>query len=220
MKKLIFAFLTCIVLFGCKSKEDKVADLIKDEMFKTLYDFESYEPIETKIDSAFKSIYMDSMILHHAYIAKINIDECNASLEKANEAKETMEIWSDSYSSMGVSRHEKAEGIYTEQIREACLCMLTIIEKMDTIKNLSLDFSTEFMGWKATHKFRCKTKGGNFNIGNYMYVFDKSINQIIHTEDLDEKEIRKLKDIIKTPERFKNIIREILITGNYTPFSF
>ena len=38
------------MLVGCQSREEKAAELIKQEMFKTLYDFESYEPIETKID--------------------------------------------------------------------------------------------------------------------------------------------------------------------------
>ena len=69
MKKIIFITLSAIfVLSGCKSKEDKALEVIKNQMFQTLYDFESYQPIETKIDSAFLSIYTDSAIIRHGYI--------------------------------------------------------------------------------------------------------------------------------------------------------
>lgn len=75
MKKIIFITLSAIfVLSGCKSKEDKALEVIKNQMFQTLYDFESYQPIETKIDSAFLSIYTDSAIIRHGYI-KVSI--CN-----------------------------------------------------------------------------------------------------------------------------------------------
>ena len=54
ISRLCFAMSLLSVLFfftSCKSREDKVAETIKSEMFKNLYDFESYQPIETKIDT-------------------------------------------------------------------------------------------------------------------------------------------------------------------------
>ena len=63
MKTLLFIVASAtILLSGCKSKEEKANELIKDDMFKVLYDFASYEPIETNIDSAFTSVYTDSII--------------------------------------------------------------------------------------------------------------------------------------------------------------
>ena len=56
MRKILSFLFVFLLLCSCQSREEKVAELIKQEMFKTLYDFESYEPIETKIDSAFTSI--------------------------------------------------------------------------------------------------------------------------------------------------------------------
>ena len=49
-----------------QTEKKKPQNLIKQEMFKTLYDFESYEPIEIKIDSAFTSIYTDTLALMYA----------------------------------------------------------------------------------------------------------------------------------------------------------
>lgn len=196
MKKLIFALLTCIVFFGCKSKKDKVADIIKDEMFKTLYDFESYEPIETKIDSAFYSIYTDSAILAQAYIAKLFLDDINESLEEEEKAHRSMEIWSDSNTSMGQNKYNEARDKCEESLNNAKLYLSIVKTKMDTIRILSSNFNTEFCGWKATHKFRCKTKGGNFDIGNYLYVFDEKVNEITYTEDLEDKKNERLKSLI------------------------
>ena len=70
MKKTLLSFLAlllCLSFTQCKSKEDKANELIKDYMFKNLYDFDSYQPIETKIDSAFHTIYNDSSAIHYAF---------------------------------------------------------------------------------------------------------------------------------------------------------
>ena len=49
MKKILFLFLFMPLLISCKSNEDKINDLIREQMFQTLYDYQSYEPIETHI---------------------------------------------------------------------------------------------------------------------------------------------------------------------------
>lgn len=54
----------------------------------------------------------------------------------------------------------------------------------------------KFYGWRVTHKFRCKTKGGNFDLGNYVYVFDKEMKSIIYKEDLDDDNNDKIKNLI------------------------
>ena len=47
MKTLLFIVVSATMLLsGCKSKEEKANELIKDDMFKVLYDFASYEPLK------------------------------------------------------------------------------------------------------------------------------------------------------------------------------
>lgn len=109
MKKILFLATVVLVMTGCKSREEKAAKLIKQEMFKTLYDFESYEPIETKIDSAFTSIYTDTLALMYANEVKIKFDELEKEEAEYESAKSAMEIWSDSYSSLGVYKYNEAK---------------------------------------------------------------------------------------------------------------
>ncbi len=213
MKNYIILSAICLCLFGCKSREEKAAELIKQEMFKTLYDFESYEPIETKIDSAFTSIYTDSIIKSYAYIARAFLDDVQENLDKIKGDRSTMEIWIDSYSSLGRSKYNEAFNDYSERLNKIKRYMEVVNNYMDSIKIISSNFKPEFYGWKATHKFRCKTKGGNFDLGNYIYVFDKKINSIIYKEDMDDDSNMKIKNLIDEAINSKDEHEEQLDTN-------
>lgn len=67
MKKVlqytILLVLAIVSFSACKSNEQKAAALIKDYMFKNLFDYESYEPIETSIDSAYNQPMMNIRFL-------------------------------------------------------------------------------------------------------------------------------------------------------------
>lgn len=196
MRKILSFLFVFLLLCSCQSREEKVAELIKQEMFKTLYDFESYEPIETKIDSAFTSIYTDSIIKSYAYIARAFLDDVEENLDKIKDDRNTMEIWSDSYSSLGRSKYNEALKNYGERLDKTKRYMEVVNNYMGSIKIISSNFKPEFYGWKASHKFRCKNKGGNFDLGNYIYVFDKKMNSIIYKEDIDDDSNNKIRNII------------------------
>lgn len=198
MKKVILWIAIVIpILTCCKSKEEKAAEIIKKEMFKTLYDFESYQPIETVVDSAFYSPYTDSTILSHGYIIKELISEARKNLEELKEAQSSMEIWSDSYSSYGLTKYYEAKEKMSSALEKVDLYIKIINTEGDSIRMLSKDIKPTFYGWKITHKFRCKTKGGNSTIGNYIYIFDKNIEHIIHEEDTEDEDLIKAKSLIK-----------------------
>lgn len=198
MKRVILWIAIIIpILTGCKSKEEKAAEIIKKEMFKTLYDFESYQPIETTVDSAFYSPYTDSTILSHGYIINELLSEANKNLEKIKEAQSSMEIWSDSYSSYGLTKYYDAKEKMSLALEKANLYIKVIDTEGDSIRMLSKDIKPTFYGWKITHKFRCKTKGGNSTIGNYIYIFDKNIEHIIHKEDTEDEDLINIKSLIK-----------------------
>lgn len=198
MKNVIIMALTAIfILSGCKSKEEKALEAIKNEMFKTLYDFESYQPIETKIDSAFLSAYTDSIIIKHGYILNELLKEANEALSEIKEANRSIEIWSDSYSSYGREQYYEAKSKAEQGLENANLYIEIMNTQSDTIKQLAQNIKPEFYGWKVTHKFRCKTKGGNSTIGNYIYYFDKNVKNIIYQEDTEDEDLTKVKNLIK-----------------------
>ena len=197
MKKILLV-ISVFALFSCKSKEEKAAELIKDEMFKVLFDFESYQPIETKIDSAFCSVYTDSAILRHGYLMNELLKEADIKLEEVKDAQHSMGIWGiDPYSSLDVLRYNEAKEKADKCMKELDFCINLINAESDTIQQLAQNIKPTFWGWKATHKFRCKNKGGDPSIGNWVYYFDEKMKRVVYNEDTEDEDLIKVKGLIK-----------------------
>lgn len=197
MKNVLSSFLISLLLFSCQSREEKAEELIKQDMFKTLYDFESYEPIETRIDSAFTSIYNDTLALLYANTIKILFENLNDKKTEYKSDKRSMEIWANSSSSLGVYEFNEAKRRVDEYIERVDDTFKETDETYMKIRDRNKKIGHSFIGWEAKHKFRCKTRGGNFDIGNYLYVFDKDIKHILRSEDLDNKDNLQLIEIIR-----------------------
>lgn len=196
MKKITLLFLSVFILFGCQSKEEKAQELIKENMFKVLYDYSSYEPIELKVDSSFTSIYRDSSILSEAYIIKTCYERIDKCLEEIKDAQNTMEIWSSGYSDTSRRKRKEATEKYNENLDNARFSLELVNSSQANIAKSIIDFKPVFDGWKATHKFRCKTKGGNYDIGNYVYYFDVKMKEILDYDDIDSDNHKTIINII------------------------
>ena len=59
---------------GCQSREEKALATIRESMNKTLDDFKSYEPIETKIDSLKHDRYGDTLLVNIIVRMKLTED--------------------------------------------------------------------------------------------------------------------------------------------------
>lgn len=197
MKKILSFLLASLLLFGCQSREEKAQELIKQDMFKTLYDFASYEPIEIKIDSAFTSIYTDTLALLYANTIKILFENLNDKKAEYKSAKRTMRMWADSSSPLELYEFNEAKRKVDEYIDRVDDTLKEADDTYMKIRERSEKKGRSFIGWEARHKFRCKTRGGNFDIGNYLYVFDKDMKKILRSEDLDNKDNLQLIEIIR-----------------------
>ncbi|WP_288370350.1 hypothetical protein [uncultured Algoriphagus sp.] len=199
MKKSVLSLLSILlILVGCKSKEEKANELINQELFKTLYDYESYQPIETIIDSAFTSIYRDSIILDYAIKATASFKLTNEYLQKTQNAQDIMKIWVSGYStSYGRQKYLEASEEFDEYIKLAETSIEITQAYKDSIKSAAEFFQKEFIGWEAKHKFRCKTKGGMPDIADYVYIIDPTMKEIIYSEDVNDEELIQLRETIE-----------------------
>lgn len=194
--------ISIVMLISCQSKEEKAAELIKNELSKTLYDFESYQPIETTVTEAKMTMFNDSVCWKKAAVLDYGVKEAAKYFRKADEAEAYMNIWGiPSYysSSYSDNQYYKYKEEYKENLENAidifdgCKSIATQLKeqiaKLDTAK---------VIGWEAIHRFRCRTSGGNSTIANYRYVLDKDFKTIILQEDMDEKsDIREaLKSVV------------------------
>ena len=202
MKKLsILLLLLPLIIVGCNSNEEKAAELIKKELSKTLYDFDSYSPIETIVTEAKQSVYTDTTLWAKANIALYTFNLASDYLEKANDAKEHMEIYGPptSYSSSHSDRkYYKYKEEWSENMEKATTSYELFKVIAEGLKDTLQIVNTEkIVGWEVKHRFRCKTKGGHSTIGDYRYVMDEDFEKVLIHEDMDDDDSKNIRDMIK-----------------------
>ena len=190
MKKVSVLALLLVLLVSCSSNEDKANRLIKKEMKKTLFIADSYEPVETQLDSAFAPFdnpeLFESMFDFFQYseeLEKVKLD--------IKHAKSSMSIWSESYSSLGESQFVKNE--YEEARREyeqavAREKTLTDIMMNKATKLKMLESPSEFIGYKAVHSYRAKNNAGQVLLGKEIFFFDLEIEHVLAQYDMESSE--------------------------------
>ena len=167
-------------------------------MFKTLYDFDSYQPIETKIDSAFHTIYNDSSAVYYAYSMLLSDKEKEKLKSEYESLKSSIDIWCDGsyYSSYSINKCQDCLDQVHENLNKQFFWMAMVETYRDSLVGLADTLTKRFVGWEVTHDFRCKTRGGNPDIGHYVYVMDKNFKTILSKKDLEDDDEKEIKSII------------------------
>lgn len=190
-----------LFIVSCTSKEEKAAKLIRNELSKTLYDFDSYNPIETKVKEAKSTAFNDSTCWNKANVLAYGLNDMVEKVHAVTNAAEHMAIWGrPSYysSSYSDSQYYKYKRELDEAVSEANLAIIicnklakelsVLINKLDT---------SQVVGWEVTHDFRCKTKGGSSEIGHYRYVINKKFDAVILCEDVEGKRDEDARAVIE-----------------------
>lgn len=193
---LLFYIIVLLGFTSCKSNEEKAAALIDKAMFKTLYDYASYEPVETIVTEGSTSIYTDSLIRYYAMMAEAARKLYHESKEKAEDAIEYADIYSGGYSYSSNRKFNE----YMKQAKQETDNMTAYIAKWnayeDSIKLSVAAFQPQKIGWEVAHKFRCKSKGGNSLLADYVYMMDPKFTTIIHLFDMDDEDETAIRERI------------------------
>lgn len=201
MKKLFYflaAVIVAVTVTSCKSKEEKAAELIKQELSHVLCDFGSYEPIETVVTEAKHIPINDSACVNKALDA---IAYYELAVEYAKDGKsslEMMNIWgspsrySTSYSD---NRYYENKYEFVDAVKKANTCIKKYNSSINDLKIIMNRVNpSETLGYNVEHSFRCKSKGGIWLIEHYRFIVDKKIKKIIFY--VDEKD--EISDFIKS----------------------
>lgn len=201
MKQICLLLFFSVFMVSCQSKEEKAAELIKNELSKTLYDFESYSPIETIVSEAKLSVYTDTSCWKKANLLLYAFNYSKECLDKAQNAQKRMEIWgpptrySSSYSDNQYYKYKKEWDEKTKTALASWELLKALAKSLkDTLQTLD---SEKVIGWEVKHRFRCKNKGGNSAIGDYRYVIDKNFKTVLIREDTDEDEYKNLRELVE-----------------------
>lgn len=202
MKHLAFIFACfCVIIFSaCQSKEEKAAKFLKTEMSKSLYDFDSYEPVETFVTEAYNTAYNDSACIMKAMAISYGLDQMSSYMDDATGAEEHMNIWGapTAYSSTySDDKYFQYRAERDNNIQEAKFA-LTVVQYLaqqleDTVPQFN---GKDIIGWEVKHRFRCKANNGMYSVENYRYVITSDFKKILSQVDLNDDDYRHSSKII------------------------
>lgn len=184
---IIFA-LSVFVLSACESKDDKISSLIKGRVKETLSNPDSYQPVETIIDSLKNDRYGDTLILDNS------LKSIEARRKFTNAEKmfyEKRDIVND-YLNSTTATNKDMDAINNEKQK-----MDEYLKDMDTqgaiIKSLETEIKAydkkcdgKFYGWLVTHKFNYVSKDGEPSSGTYILFVDKDYRKVYRVLDEDK----------------------------------
>lgn len=199
MKHIVLFLTTMSLLFSCsQNKEEKAALFAETEVKKILNDASTYESVDTKVDSAFASIYTD----YDACVAASEFLELNDKQEIIKEEyyleKSSIAIWDGVWDAYSKERHRQAKEKLEELGNRLKKVHDDILEKKNLIINRNKEIKDkEFVGWAIYHRFRCANGLGVKSLNDILIITDKDFKELKIRLLMDENDPYSLPNIKK-----------------------
>lgn len=176
-----------VMLAGCsRSPEKKVTSLVEKIQKQNLYFPDSYDPIATRVDSAFTPFDDPAFYKKTIKLLELSRETENVEFEMKH-AKSDMSSWASASSEYGRNEYAEAKKEYEEYLEQHN----ALQEKMEAlVLEMKSDFDQgrKFIGWKATHSFRAKNNSGQVLIGEGVYLIDPEMKTVIAAYDAEDPE--------------------------------
>ena len=225
MKKLQLLFCAVALIFtSCTlSNEEKAEKLIQESLKGTLYHPDSYEPISTRVDSAF--INFEQLATFGEICEELTdlLDKEQEFQRNLKSAESTMSIYAPTR--YYYSEHSRVEyNQHKQEYEEYKAKLEKLAPKIDSalseLRKVSNDiYSEEFTGWIVSHRFTSKNGANTMTMpGDMVFVCDTEFTRCGNGMDSDafEKLFKFIKKIseAETDEELKEEIME----SKYSPF--
>lgn len=178
---VIIVLIAFLGLCSCgQSKEEKAQQMAAEYLKGTLYHFDSYEPLQTKVDSSFVSLSSDKEAIKLTLDMLKLFQSAEEYARKVEYAESSMDIWAPNgfYStySRGEYRRAKNERDENQRLLDKTKDRIqTQFEKIKTCQSAIEDGA--FNGWKVYHKFKSLNGAGTLDLfGEYIFFCDKDFN--------------------------------------------
>lgn len=188
MKKFFFIFFVVIIFSACSSsKEDKAEKLVKKALNSVIVNMDTYEPIDTKIDSAFAPLMAKEVFKFYEQLP----DQMRIYIhrqEKAEELKRKLNLYEDLDLSFTTASDQDKE-----EYEKACQYIKDFDEKMKAFNTKMEKKAKEkpvFCGYMVTHTYRYVNKEGEKTIGKHVFLMDKDLTEVESMIDLEDEIIK------------------------------
>ena len=158
--------------------------MIEEDLKKVLYVPESYDPVETKVDSAFTPfddpVFVDKTM--QLLDLATSIEEYDNNIK---EAKSSMSLWDNMGSAFSRNEYQEAKDEYDENTQNRTEAISKAKKLGEELKKM-MDKERMFIGYKVQHRYRADNNAGNTLFGEKIYLFDKNMNQIVASYNYEE----------------------------------
>lgn len=200
MKRIVLIGFVTLAFIGCTlSPEKKATSLVEKVVKNSLYHPDSYDPIETVIDSAFAPFDDPEF-----YNKTLELSELSANIEQYNremtDAKTSMALWNSSYGNAYMkAKYQEAEAEY-----DMCAKQIEVIqqkaEKLAAELWTQYNEGKQFIGWKATHNYRANNNAGQTLIGEGVFILDHDMTEILAGYNTDDNDYKRVQMMYKMME--------------------
>lgn len=198
MKKLVLFALALFCMISCsQTPENKVSSLIRANIEKSLAHPDSYEAIETVVDSAFAP--KDDPAFYDKALALCNlfavVEACRS---EADRAERVMNIWENPYlDGLGQINYKQSKKKFEKYSEQVKYYTSKIEQEKDYLQEI-INAHPRFIGFKVTHKFRAKTNSGDVLIGEKIFITNEEMTEILAGYDSDKEEYMLVQRIYQT----------------------
>ena len=204
IKNIFFSNILIVLLLticSCQSNEDKAAKVIREEFYKTLYDFESYSPIETIVTEAKQSIYTDTATWAKLNILAIYYKTTKNAKDEAEEALKNVEQAIRWFKIIKSKENKEELEEARDNLNEKMKAFEIAAEKTELYYKEAKEIaqlidSTKTVGWEVKHRFRCKSKGGHALLEEYRFVLSEDFKKILIGERIGSEEYKETRAAI------------------------
>lgn len=177
-------YMTMVV--ACSSKDQKIADIIKIAVTQTLYNPDSYQPIETRIDSLIHNRYGDTLAFDNvmkAFEAKENFDNASVGFYEKRDIIRSLLDSSNPSSHLSEIQEEKAKLDKYLMVMDSNVTLIKSLSK--ELQENENNYDNKLSGWRVTHTFSYKAKDGDSKNCTYVFFMDETFSRVIRYLDED-----------------------------------
>ncbi len=219
-RSLITVALSLLTLSACSpTKEEKAQEMAANYLKGVLYHFDSYEPLQTKVDSSFVSLASDKEAIDLTLDMLKLFQSAQEYADKIERAESSMEIWSprgySSAYSKGEYRRAKEERDNNQRLLDKT--KERIQNQFSKIKSRQSYLEAEaslrigdFDGWKVYHKFKSLNGTGTVDLfGEYVFFCDTDFNERSAFSKDDYEAIKKVMTAISSSNDISDMIEKV-----------
>lgn len=214
LKSLISIATLLLTLSACgPTKEEKAQEMAANHLKGILYHFDSYEPLQTSVDSSFVSLTTDKEAISLTLDMLKLFQSMQKYTDEIKQSERMLEIWSPGkYSSAHIigeyNRAKEERDInqrLLEKTKERVINQFAKIKKRQSVLN-----EGDFDGWMVCHKFKSLNGTGTVSLFNeFVFFCDTDFNEKSAYPKDDYDAIKKIMIIISSSDDVYDMIENI-----------